>query len=97
MIRHLVVFTFRPGTTAEQVDELARRLRELPGLIPTIRRYELGTDLRLRDGNADFAVVAEFDDVDGFLTYSEHPAHQAVIAECIRPIVASRLAVQLAV
>lgn len=97
MIRHLAVFRFRPGATAAQVDELARRLRELPALVPTIRRYDVGADLGLRDGNADFAVVAEFDDADGFLAYVAHPAHQAVIADCIEPIVASRTSVQLAV
>ena len=39
-------------------------------------------------------VVADFDDVDGYLVYRDHPDHQAVIQELIRPILAARAAVQ---
>jgi hypothetical protein len=47
--------------------------------------------------NADFAVVADFDDADGFATYAAHPAHQDVIVRLLRPLVAERLSVQFAV
>ena len=38
--------------------------------------------------------LADFDDVDGYLVYRDHPDHQAVIRERIRPILADRAAVQ---
>ena len=45
-------------------------------------------------GNFDLAVVADCDDVAGYRAYATHPAHLAVIAERIRPILADRAAVQ---
>jgi hypothetical protein len=45
-------------------------------------------------GNFDFAVAADFDDVDGYLAYRDHPEHRAIVTEFIQPIVAERAAVQ---
>jgi len=45
-------------------------------------------------GNYDYVVVGEFDDVDSYLTYRDHPDHQAFIAELITGYVAERAAVQ---
>ena len=42
----------------------------------------------------DFVVVADFDDVEGFLVYRDHPQHQWVIAELIAPFIETRNAVQ---
>jgi hypothetical protein len=39
-------------------------------------------------------VVAEFDDEAGWRTYTDHPDHQRLIAERIRPHLVSRTAVQ---
>jgi hypothetical protein len=37
--------------------------------------------------------VADFDDLEGYLTYRDNPEHRA-IAEFIRPITAERAAIQ---
>ena len=63
--------------------------------IDTIRHYSFGPDAGLADGNWDFGVVADFADVDGYIAYRDHEAHQALIAQWIRPIVAERAAMQL--
>lgn len=97
MIRHVVCFRWIEGTGPEQVAAVAAGLATLPEEIPEIRRYQFGSDLGLRDGNADFAVVADFDDEAGWRAYRDHPAHQRVSDERIGPIVADRLAVQLRV
>ena len=70
-------------------------LRALPAQIPEIRSYRVGVDAGLAaQGNSDLVVVADFDDVAGYLVYRDHPVHQDVIAQRIRPILASRAAVQ---
>jgi hypothetical protein len=95
VIRHVVGLTWTVDTTDADVAAVRAALAELPGQIPEIRGYTFGTDLGLVDGNADFAIVADFDDVDGWRRYQRHPAHQAVLTDRIRPILAARAAVQL--
>jgi hypothetical protein len=94
MFRHVVLFTWTAEATEEQKATVTSRLRELPGLIPELRRYDVGPDAGVNPGNHEFAVVADFDTVDDYLVYRDHPVHQAVIKEHIRPILASRAAVQ---
>ena len=70
------------------------RCSTLPPRIPQIRDYRIGTDLGLAEENAHFAIVADFDDFDGYTVYRDDPEHQRMIAELIRPFLASRTAAQ---
>ncbi len=94
MFRHVVLMTWQDGVREEQVRSVLDGLRSLPGEIPEIRSYSFGTDAAVAEGNADLAVVADFDDEDGYRAYASHPAHLALIAERIRPILGARHAVQ---
>ena len=94
MLRHVVCLTWSDDATPEAVAAVHAALAELPGAIDDIRGYRFGSDAGLGPANADFAVVADFDDADGWRRYMEHPAHQAVLADRIRPILKSRVAVQ---
>lgn len=94
MLRHVALFTWKPGTTSEQVQAFGRGLAELPAQIPELRAYRFGPDIGIADGNADFALVADLDDEDAWRSYQHHPAHQRFIAEIARPIIESRHAVQ---
>ena len=95
MIRHIAVFRWREGTTEEQVDAVRDGLDGLPGVVPSIRSYAHGPDLRLGDGRWDYVVIAEFDDVDGYHAYVDHPAHAAVREARIVPLIADRAQVQI--
>jgi hypothetical protein len=94
MFRHIVLFTWADGVTGERQQELAAQLRKLPGAIEAIRGYRVGPDAGLNPANRDFAVVADFDDANGYLVYRDHPAHRAVVEQYVTPIVAERAAVQ---
>ncbi len=94
MIRHVVLFRWTPDATQEQKQRVAAELRRLPALLPVLRRYDVGADLGLAEGNFEFAVVADLDDLEGLRTYRDNPEHRAVIAEFIQPIIAERAAVQ---
>jgi hypothetical protein len=94
MFRHIVLLRFTDDTTAKDVRALTDALNALPTRIPQIRDYRIGTDLGLAEENAHFAIVADFDDFTGYAVYRDDPEHQRVIAELIRPFVASRIAAQ---
>jgi len=94
VIRHVVMFRWKDDAPADAAANLGARLAELPGLIPQIRAYRFGPDEGLADGNFDFAVVADFDDADGWRAYAADEHHLRVIADCVVPFIATRTAVQ---
>jgi len=94
MFRHVVLLRWKPEATAEQRAAVETELALLPGLVPEIRGYTIGTDARVNEGNYDLVVVADFDTVDGYCAYRDNADHQAVIREHIAPILAERAAVQ---
>jgi hypothetical protein len=95
MFRHVVLLKWTDSATPEQRRAVVDGLETLPSAIPEIRSYRVGVDAGLMpDATSDLVVVADFDDIGGYLVYRDHPVHQAVIAERIRPILASRTAVQ---
>jgi len=94
MIRHTVMFRWKPGTIPADIAAVTEGLGGLPAAIREIRDYRFGHDLGVNDGNFDFVVVADFADVDDYVAYRDHPLHRALIAERIAPHVAERAAVQ---
>lgn len=94
MLRHIAVFRWAHGTTADQVKDLCDGLGRLPASIPLLRGYRFGADAGLVEGNWDFAVSADFDDADGWRAYRDHPEHQAVLDFHIRPLLGERASIQ---
>ena len=90
------MFRWTPEATQEQKRRVAAELSRLPALLPVLRAYRMGADLgvNVNEGNFEWAAVADFDDLEGYLTYRDNPEHRDIIAEFIRPIVAERAAIQ---
>jgi hypothetical protein len=94
VFRHVVMLRWAQEATADERVAVQEGLAGLPRLIPEIRSYVIGADAGVNAGNFDLVVVADFDDTAGYEVYRDHPDHQAVIQERIRPILAERAAVQ---
>src|SRR4051812_37031302 len=45
LLRHVVLFKFKEGTTDEQLDKITSAFAALPGKIDTIQDFEWGTDV----------------------------------------------------
>lgn len=97
MLVHCVVVRFKPDVTPNQVAQLGAAIAALPGHVQGIRRAVHGADVGERVTNADYALVLEFDDVDAFLAYRDHPAHEALVQDHVRPLAASTAATQFLV
>jgi Stress responsive A/B Barrel Domain len=95
-IRHAVLFRFVEGVDADKVAALSAGLDSMPGATGAVtpERFHHGRALKLNPGSWDYAVVAEFDSVDAYATYRDHPEHRALIRDLITPIIAERAAVQ---
>jgi hypothetical protein len=77
MIKHVVLAKFKPGVTAGQIAELRERLAALPGIIPEIKGYDFGQDVR-PEKTLDFALVGTFADMAAVQRYRVQPDHVAV-------------------
>ena len=94
MFRHVVTFRWNPESSPEHVAALEEALSGLPAKLPDLRRYAYGTDAGINEGNYDFAVVAEFDNSDGYLAYRDNDEHHRIIQTFIAPYLDSRTVVQ---
>ena len=94
MFRHVVLLEFDDTVTEDHIEQVTAQLRELPAALPALRSYLVGRDLGLAPGNAHLAVIAVFDDIDGYITYRDDPTHRRIIDEMIVPHLRSRSATQ---
>ena len=76
MIKHLVLAKFKPGVTKEQVAEMKKMLAALPAVIPEIKSYDFGQDIR-PEKTFDFILVSEFTDMEAIGRYRIQPDHAA--------------------
>ena len=94
MIRHVVLFTWKPGATDQGKHALHEELATRPPALEAIRAYRFGPDAGINPDNCDYAVVADFDDTAGYLSYRDHPAHRALIERYVTPVAERRAAIQ---
>ena len=79
MIRHIVMWKFRPGTETEQ-EQFLNGLRGLQGVIPQLLRSEVAVNMGV--GNYDAVLVSEFASLEMLEIYKNDPRHKAVSALC---------------
>ena len=79
MIRHIVMWKFRPGTEAEQ-KQFLDGLRSLQGVIPQLLKFVVAVNVG--EGNYDAVLVSEFESLEVLDTYKNDPRHKAVSALC---------------
>ena len=79
MIKHIVMWKFKPGTQAEQ-GQFLEGLRGLFGVIPQIREQEIGVNVTA--GGYDAVLVSVFDSREDLAAYKADPRHVAVSSLC---------------
>lgn len=94
MIRHVVTFTWKPTAGEERVAATIAALRNLRQEVGGMSFFLVAEDAGLSDGNASAVLIADFPDAEAFYRYAQDPVHLSVVAEFVRPILASRAAVQ---
>ena len=87
MLRHIVMWRFKPGVDGDAAyAQIKRELEALVGVIPGLRRLVLARDLGLDARPCDLVLDADFDDAAALAAYQDHPAHlacmPAVVAAC---------------
>ena len=80
MIRHVIMWKFREGE-GENMHRFLNGLKALDGVIPEIRRMEVGVNV-LEKNNYDACLIADFDDLEALERYKKDPRHVAVSTLC---------------
>jgi len=94
MLRHIAMFRLKDDAPQGTLESLSEGLSRLAQRISEISTYTYGGDLGLRDGNFDFAVVADFKNAEDFAGYVNHNDHVAFVRDQLTPVVAERVALQ---
>ena len=79
MIRHIVMWKFRPGTEEEQ-EQFLMGLAALQGVIPQLLKSEVAVNVGA--DNYDAVLVSEFESLEALELYKNDPRHKAVSALC---------------
>ena len=96
-IRHIGLFRWKEGVDDAHIARTIEALREMPEKVPVIRSYSFGPNVGVNPGTFDFGVTAEFDSVDDYVVYRDHPHHKAFIATHTADWVTDRASIQLAI
>jgi quinol monooxygenase YgiN len=87
MLRHVVLFRFRPDAEPEAIHHIEAAFAALPDRIEHIRGFEWGrnTSPEGLDKGFTHAFVVSFTDEADRDAYLPHPAHQAFVAR-LKPL-----------
>lgn len=78
MLKHIVLFKFKEGTTPEKIKEVEQAFAALPGKIDVIKGFEAGTNVSTENRSEGFThcFVVSFSSAADRDTYLNHPAHK---------------------
>ena len=74
MITHVVLAKLKDQST-QNIESTRALLNSLNGKIPSLRHFEVGSDITRSERSYDVALVSKFDDLNGLNTYLKHPVH----------------------
>lgn len=87
LLRHVVMFSFKDGSTPEEIKKVTDAFSTLPKKIKEIKDYEWGTNNSPENLNQGFThcFFVSFASEDDRAVYLPHPEHKAFV-EVLKPI-----------
>jgi hypothetical protein len=78
MVRHVVMFKFKPETEMEHRMAFVQRLLRLTDEVEVIRALEVGQNITETPRASDLVLIVDLDDEEALKIYGDHPNHQPV-------------------
>lgn len=94
MLRHIVLLTIKPSATAEQLDAWRKAAVGMCESSPEVRSFTLGSNVGSGPNHHDWALVADFEDMDAFRRYVGSRAHAEYVEKHARHVVDRIAAIQ---
>ena len=79
MIRHVVMFNWKPGTPDSIKEDVLAGFAHMKNTIEHVIDMQCGNNTGFAPGNYDFAMIADFADKEAWSGYREHPEHIAFV------------------
>lgn len=93
MLDHIVLFKFKPETSHDEVNKLTSQLLGLQKNIPEIVSITTGRNFSERSKGYQQGLVVRLKNKTDLKIYQEHPSHQQVLENWIKPLTEDILAV----
>lgn len=90
MIRHVVLFRFRPEVPEAARQRLLDELRRFPEQFPAMASFALGENRSRRDATFPYAMHIEFPTWADLDAYLGSAVHEAFVAERFAPLIDQR-------
>jgi len=91
MIHHIVLFKWKDGTEKSKINDVVRSLNSLKNIVPSILEIQVSENFSDRSGGYSHVLVSKFVSKESLDQYQNHPEHQKVVKDKIKPIVDSTL------
>ena len=87
LLRHVVLFKFKPESTPEDIQKVVTAFAALPKQIDTIVDFEWGTDVGVENLSQGFThcFLVTFRTAEARDAYLPHPAHKKFV-ELVKPV-----------
>lgn len=90
MIRHSVLFSFKPTAPKEAVEALLREYVTFPTIHTKMRNFTLGRNISQRDQTFEYAFNVDFDNETDLKDYLNSREHEEHVVERFRPLISAR-------
>lgn len=90
MIRHMLLFSFRPDVSETDRNQLLDGLRSFPSWFPDMRGFELGRNESRRDSSYEYGMTLTFESFGKLQEYLDSKQHERFTADRFSPLVSGR-------
>ncbi len=80
MVKHIVMFDFKPENKQENLLKAKNMLEALVDSVPSLKSMEVGINFSKEDRAMDLSIITLFDNIEGLELYANHPEHLEVVA-----------------
>ncbi|PRY25256.1 stress responsive alpha/beta barrel protein [Aliiruegeria haliotis] len=94
MLRHIVLLTFKPDATPEQLEAWRMAVVDMCERSADVLSFTLGSNVGHGPNHYDSALVADFEDIEAFRRYVGGALHKAYVENHARHVVDRIAAIQ---
>jgi hypothetical protein len=95
MIRHMLLFSFKPAAGAEERQAMLDDLAALPTRYPKMQGMQIGPNISRRDDTFSHGMTFSFEDEADLYAYLDSAYHEQFVQERFRPLISGRAIVTL--